>query len=332
MEINGSWYDIPERLRFSRYEISPTGMLRNKTSKRVFSNKPRSDGYVFWSMIRDDAERISYQAHVLIAETFISNPDNKPTVDHIDRNTTNNNVNNLRWYTMKEQNNNKGEYAKPMAGLPVYQLDLNGNIIKKWDRICDASRSLGMINGSNITECCRGRRNTCKGFKWKYCHDVDINLDEEWRLVPGFDDVYASNFGNIRRDNIPYSHSKTKAGYIRIKIDNTKYFVHQLVCRTFHGEPSNGRYLVNHKNGVKDDNVVNNLEWCSHSENIQHAIDTGLLHSPVPVYKLDMDNNILEKYMSISEAARLHNCTHVAISNACNGRSATSIGYRWRFE
>lgn len=48
-----------------------------------------------------------YHIHKLVAETFIPNKENKPTVDHIDRNKTNNNVSNLRWATYKEQIKNR---------------------------------------------------------------------------------------------------------------------------------------------------------------------------------------------------------------------------------
>ena len=48
----------------------------------------------------------TYSVHRLVAETFIDNPDNKPTVDHIDRNKSNNNITNLRWATSREQTEN----------------------------------------------------------------------------------------------------------------------------------------------------------------------------------------------------------------------------------
>lgn len=48
----------------------------------------------------------NYRVHRLVAETFIPNPDNKPTVDHIDRNKTNNSIRNLRWATTQEQRDN----------------------------------------------------------------------------------------------------------------------------------------------------------------------------------------------------------------------------------
>ena len=53
-----------------------------------------------------------YRGHRLIAQTFIPNAENKPTVDHIDRNTLNNHVSNLRWATQSEQNTNQGKRGR----------------------------------------------------------------------------------------------------------------------------------------------------------------------------------------------------------------------------
>ena len=85
----------------------------------------RSDGWIFlpstrghtahWtkgSKNKDNYYRIKYKQHILyvhrlVAETFIPNPDNKPCIDHIDRDPTNNNVQNLRWATLQENQNNR---------------------------------------------------------------------------------------------------------------------------------------------------------------------------------------------------------------------------------
>lgn len=72
---------------------------------------------------------------------------------------------------------------------------------------------------------------------------------------------------------------KTKQGYMRIgiKLNNKArdYLVHRLVAQAFIPNPKNKRF-INHKNGNKDDNRVDNLEWCTHKENMQHAVRNGL--------------------------------------------------------
>lgn len=67
--------------------------------------KDRGNGY-----LRVMVKGKTYSVHRIVAETFISNPDNKPTVDHIDRNRKNNTVSNLRWANRHEQNLNTEKF------------------------------------------------------------------------------------------------------------------------------------------------------------------------------------------------------------------------------
>ena len=69
---------------------------------RIFKPSIDSDGY-----LQTIINGRRYKIHRLIAQTFHENPEEKPTVDHLDRNRTNNNFWNLRWATMKEQSNNR---------------------------------------------------------------------------------------------------------------------------------------------------------------------------------------------------------------------------------
>jgi len=71
--------------------------------------------------------------------------------------------------------------------------------------------------------------------------------------------------------------SKSSAGYqiVHCGVQNKNKSVHRLMAKTFLSIVG-GKFCVNHKNGIKTDNRIENLEWCSYSENNQHAQDTGL--------------------------------------------------------
>ena len=87
------------------YEISNQGRVRHIKKQNILAQH-LYQGYYKVKLCQDGKDRTWY-VHRLVAETFIPNPDNKPTIDHINRNRNDNRVENLRWATRYEQSINK---------------------------------------------------------------------------------------------------------------------------------------------------------------------------------------------------------------------------------
>ena len=108
---------------------------------------------------------------------------------------------------------------------------------------------------------------------------------EYWRTIPSFPVYSASNLGRIRNDRtgrIMHVYMNPR-GYLSLSLrrDNTQVMasVHRLVAEAFLGGP-HPDFDVNHIDGDKTNNVLENLEWCTRGENIRHAISTGLRQGP----------------------------------------------------
>lgn len=105
-------------------------------------------------------------------------------------------------------------------------------------------------------------------------------MEEEWRDVEGYKGQYQVNRnGQVKNQKtneilVPVLAS---TGYLYVKLKGGRFpqFIHRLVAMSFIPNPNN-LPVVNHKDGVKINCKVDNLEWCTHSENTIHAYETGL--------------------------------------------------------
>lgn len=108
---------------------------------------------------------------------------------------------------------------------------------------------------------------------------------EEWRPVSeeGYEHYLVSSEGRVRnsrrKKDAMSADSKNGYPFVTLSSEGVRkgFYVHRLVAKSFLLEQPIGKLHVNHKNGVKTDNSVDNLEWCTPEENAKHAWETGLI-------------------------------------------------------
>ena len=101
------WCDHP----ILNVKVSSCGRVR-RPSGSITAGSPCATQNGFYRYFHVEINRKWFQVHRLVAETFLENPENKPEIDHIDRNGFNNNLENLRWVTRVENQNNKSNNKK----------------------------------------------------------------------------------------------------------------------------------------------------------------------------------------------------------------------------
>jgi hypothetical protein len=109
-----------------------------------------------------------------------------------------------------------------------------------------------------------------------------MTTEELWKDIKGYEGRYKiSNLGRVYsyRSRKKMKTSTSSRGYIQIVLGGKCFFVHKLVARNFIPNPDN-KPFINHKDGVKTNNLPSNLEWCTASENSQHSFKAGLQINP----------------------------------------------------
>ncbi len=160
---------------------------------------------------------------------------------------------------------------------------------------------------------------------------------ETWKDAAGFEGLYeVSDYGRVRhKDGQEIGGSINNYGYRAYSLfkDGKRYTAkgHRLVAEAFIPNPD-GKRNVNHLDGNRDNNYVENLEWATHGENINHAIkELSIDFSAKPVVQMTLSGDVVAIWANASVAARLLNGNSQLISACCRGTAKSTGDYNWRF-
>ena len=232
-----------------------------------------------------------FQVHRLVAHAFLGAPPSEAAweVNHIDGNGSNNRIDNLEWVSHSENirhsyaTNPSRVNARPTFTRPVLMRHLESH---KWTRFSSIKLAAEALSQPYSTVRARCRRNLqVDGYEYKFAPVQQVELlGEEWRpmIDPRFGELVhgrmVSSQGRIKSKDRERSFGCVrKDGYLVTPIklgSKSQYrveFVHRLVAASFLGLPPSPEHSqINHKDGNKSNNAVDNLEYVTPAENNAH--------------------------------------------------------------
>jgi hypothetical protein len=324
--LNGQQYN---------YEISNLGNVRVLDTKKLMSLNKK--GRYTSCKLAFNFKRKSYIIHRLVAMTFIENPNNLAYVNHINHDKYDNRVENLEWINhsdnVKHSHLNENRVSVSHV-LLQYEKGTN-KLIKEFDSKSDAARKLNM-SIHTVTRLAE-TRDEKYGFylvykdKPKSKKQVDYDLTE---FVEIQNNYYVHPDGRIYSKYTCMLLKPRENTYMYVRLNKVNMAVHRLVAQYFIPNPEN-KPFVNHKDGNKLNNHVDNLEWTTVSENNQHAIDTNLNPCTISVKQYTLDGQFVKLHKSITDACKdlklPLNCIP-ALVRCCDKKVRYAYNFVWKYE
>lgn len=159
--------------------------------------------------------------------------------------------------------------------------------------------------------------------------------NQEWRIIPEYPDYAVSDKGNVATLKTCKLRKFTDhKGYKQcmLRKDGKSYnrFVHRLVANAFLPLPEDGQ-VIDHINGIRNDNHTENLRWCSVDENLHFPLaKQHREHLQKPCCQYGLDGSFIALYKSAFEAGEKTGIKCGSIDNCCKGKKLSAGGFQWK--
>lgn len=178
------------------YQVSNLGRVRSldrisfgrKQKGGILKPTKKRDGYMYVTLCNENGHK-KHLVHRLVAQSFISNPNNLPFINHKDEKPVNNCVTNLEWCDCK-YNVNYGTCKERIAlsrSKPISQYELNGKFIRNWDSCMQVEKEIG-YDQTSISKCCLQKEHcyTAYGFQWRFYDGSNSDIEPYKKQTPSF--------------------------------------------------------------------------------------------------------------------------------------------------
>ena len=330
---------------FENYEVSSFGNIKNTKSNRIL--KAYNRGGYYCVGLSKKGKLNTYDVHRIVAQTFIQNLENKPQVNHKDKNSLKNNINNLEWVTNKENSIHRSSGVKQTTNqnVEIYRINPTTNEkLEKYNSIEEGAKWVisqnlsSNLNSAKSSISCsiRGIYRSSFGFKWEKIEEINLE-NEEWREIlinnQKMEGYYVSSLGRFKnkKNIIMNDYNPHHTGYIYVRVNIIKYALHRIVAQTFIHNLDN-KPFVNHIDGNKTNNSLCNLEWVTCSENNLHNHKIGLTKgNKRKIIQYDLQMQEIKKFDAIKDASKELNICYSSIKAVLCKKQNKAGGFIFKY-